>query len=92
MNKERRKRLRRVVGMLESEKLCEALAELEDVLSDEEFAFDSMPENLQYSMRGEESQECIDAMESAIDDLNEIINGGDSDLEDIINDLSMISF
>lgn len=92
MNKERRKRLRKVVLMLESEKLNEALTELEDILSEEEFAFDSMPENLQYSMRGEESQECIDTMESVIDNLNEIINGGDSDLEDIINDLSMISF
>ena len=92
MNKERRKRLRKVVWILESKKLNEALTELEDILSDEEYAFDSMPENLQYSMRGEESQECIDTMESAIDDLNEIINGGDSDLEDIINDLSMISF
>lgn len=92
MNKERRKRLRKVVWILESEKLNEALTELEDILSDEEYAFESMPENLQYSMRGEESQECIDTMESAIDDLNEIINGGDSDLEDIINDLSMISF
>ena len=92
MNKERRKRLRKVVWILESKKLNEALTELEDILSDEEYAFDSMPENLQYSMRGEESQECIDTMESVIDDLNEIINGGDSDLEDIINDLSMISF
>lgn len=92
MNKERRKRLRKVVWMLESEKLNEALTELEDILSDEEFAFDSMPENLQYSMRGEESQECIDAMEKAIDTLTEIIDDPESkqDVDDVIQEIEMI--
>ena len=45
----------------------------------EELAFDNMPENLQYSMRGEESQEAIDVMSSAVESLDEAI----SQLEDI---------
>ena len=38
-----------------------------------------MPENLQYSMRGEESQEAIDNMDGAMSDLENVI----SQLEDI---------
>ena len=36
--------------------------------------FDNMPENLQYSMRGEESQEAIDCMSEAISNLEEAID------------------
>ena len=39
-----------------------------------------MPENLQYSMRGEESQESIDNMDGAMDDLDNVI----SQLEEIL--------
>ena len=53
---------------------------LESILSDEENYFDNMPENLQGSIRGEESEEAINSLneaieviENCIDLLNEII-------------------
>ena len=47
---------------------------LESVHTEEEMVFDNMPENLQYSMRGEESQEAIDCMSEAISNLEEAID------------------
>lgn len=75
MNKNRRKQL---------EDICKKLEELNDkldgILSDEQDYFDNMPENLQGSMRGSDSEEAIDLMEeaigsieAAIDTINEII-------------------
>ena len=64
MNKERRKKVANIVKDLEI-----VMNNLSDVLSDEEFAFDSMPENLQGSLRGAESEEAIDNMSEAIDSL-----------------------
>lgn len=75
MNKQRRKEIKNVIDLLENAKCS-----LENILADEEDYFDNMPENLQGSMRGEESenaidvlQDSIDEIESCIDDLNEII-------------------
>lgn len=68
MNKERRTMIEKIITRIENIK-----DELQDVLSDEEFAFDNMPENLQYSERGEASQEAIDSMSEAIDNLEEAI-------------------
>lgn len=73
MNNERRNKIRKIISNIESLK-----SDLQDVLSDEEFAFDSMPENLQYSTRGEESQEAIDYMNEAVDGLDEVIEQLDS--------------
>lgn len=75
MNKNRRKQL---------EDLCKKLEELNDkldgILCDEQDYFDNMPENLQGSMRGSDSEEAISLMEeaigsieAAIDAINEII-------------------
>lgn len=61
MNKQRRERLKEI-----NRKLEEINAELNNVKDDEEWAFESMPENLQYSMRGEDSIEYIGIMEDAI--------------------------
>jgi hypothetical protein len=72
MNKKRRKRISNVVSEMETlietgnSDYDDIRDELEDVLLEEECAFNSMPENLQYSMRGEESQEAIDLIETAI--------------------------
>lgn len=75
MNKERRKQINKV--KIEIEKIK---SELEDIKIDEEISLSSMPENLQYSMRGETSQDAINNMDcaienlqSAIDNLNEIM-------------------
>ena len=43
------------------------------ILSDEENAFDNMPEGLQSSYRGMCSEDAIDSMEEACDKLDEVI-------------------
>lgn len=97
MNKERRKLIDIVDTRL---KYCNdikdyqfAIDELNKILSDEEDAFDNMPEGLQYSMRGEASQEAQDYLSEAIDELEQIIdllNGetvDDEAVTDLIDDV-----
>ena len=67
MNKQRRKQISDQIKLIE-----QAKSNLESILSDEEFSFDNMPENLQGSMRGEESQEAIDIMSEVIDILSDV--------------------
>ena len=65
MNNERRKRLRewlKKAGIVRSE--------LELICSEEEMHFDMMPENLQGSMNGMNSEEAIDKMNEAIEYLD----------------------
>lgn len=64
MNKERRTKINNIV-----KKLDVALNDLKEVLFEEEMVFDNMPENLQGSMRGEESEEAIDLMNEALESL-----------------------
>ena len=91
MNKERRKKIHIITRELNKDNAKEMLYLLEEVNDDENYAFDSMPENLQYSMRGEESQECIDTMEYAIVMLQDIIDGNDEyEIKDVINELRSI--
>lgn len=85
MNNQRRRELNRIVTAMESvsmpvdiDELEGIKSDIESVLWDEEFAFESMPENLQYSMRGEASQEAQDNLNEAIDLIDEFI----SDYED----------
>lgn len=85
MNNQRRKELANIVSAMENvstpidiDALEEIKSDIESVLWDEEFAFESMPENLQYSMRGEASQEAQNNMNEAID----LIDGFISDYED----------
>lgn len=73
MNKERRKQIEIVIKQIELAK-----DKLQNVLNEEEYTFDNMPENLQGSIRGEESQEAIDTMNEAIesiDEVTEVLNG-----------------
>lgn len=85
MNNQRRKELNNIVTAMENvstpvdiEELEGIKSDIEMVLMDEEMAFDNMPEGLQYSMRGEASQEAQDNMNEAIDAIDEFI----SDYED----------
>lgn len=83
MNKERRKKLDLLgikMGNIVKE-IEDIKNQLNDVLIDEENAFDSMPEGLQASERGMNSEESIDLMydtkdklEQCIDNINDIIN------------------
>ena len=78
MNKARRKRIVSVIKTLENitdYNLVESTKnEIEDILWEEEDAYDNMPENLQYSMRGEESSEAIDYLQEAVDKLDETVD------------------
>lgn len=89
MNKQRRRELNNIAGKIGAicipvniTRLDFIKSDIEMVLMDEEMAFESMPENLQYSMRGEASQEAQDNMNEAIDLIDEFI----SDYEDYETD------
>lgn len=66
MNKKRRKEIENL-----REIISETKAKLQDLLDEEQQAFDNMPESIQESERGEEMQEIIEYMEAAIDSLEE---------------------
>lgn len=75
MNKSRRQQLKEWIKRVNIIK-----AELESILSDEEEYFDTMPENLQGSTNGANSEEAIDKMniaiaccEEAVESIEEII-------------------
>lgn len=74
MNKIRRKELAHIVAKLETLEALrlEIKEELEAVMDEEQEAFDNLPESLQESERGQQMQEYVDALESAVDDLEEI--------------------
>lgn len=93
MNKQRRKELANIVIAVESvcvpldiEELEGIKSDIEMVLMDEEFAFESMPKGLQYSMRGEASQEAQDNMNEAIDAIDEFISDYENYETDQIHD------
>lgn len=69
MNKQRRQKIRIVGKELE---VCKE--KLQIILDEEQDYFDNMPENLQGSMRGSDSEDAIDAMESCIENLENIIS------------------
>lgn len=68
MNKQRRGKIRDIRKNLES---CKE--NLQKVLDEEQIIFDNMPGNLQCSLRGSESEDAIDTLESCIDDLENVI-------------------
>ena len=68
MNKERRTKIKNIIKEIEQVK-----EKLQEVLSEEETIFDNLPENLQYSMRGEESEASIDCMNEAVDALDNAV-------------------
>lgn len=69
MNKQRRNDISKCITDLEI-----ARSNLEIILSEEEDAFENMPESLRSSFRGETAEEAIDVLNEAIDNLDDIIN------------------
>ena len=69
MNKQRRKRIQEI-----KEVLIVIKDELNSVLDEEQLTFDNMPENLQCSIKGNESEDAIDILEECSEDLEKIIN------------------
>lgn len=78
MNKARRKRIASVIETLENitgyDLIETTKDEIEDILWEEDDAYNNMPENLQYSVRGEESSDAIDSLQEAVDALEEAID------------------
>lgn len=72
MNKKRRKEIENNMNSLEVIK-----SNLEYILSEEEDYFDNMPENLQSSIRGEESENAIDVLTETIDTIGDCIDSLD---------------
>lgn len=87
MNKMRRKELARIVAKLEELEALrqEIQEELEAVMEEEQEALDNMPEGLQESEKGQQMQEYIYTMESALDDLEEFdIDSIRDQIDDIV--------
>lgn len=99
MNKIRRKKititimtLKNYIVFKEYDSIESIKDEIEDILWEEEDSYDNMPENLQYSIRGEESNEAIDNLEDAIDFLEEVIDIFDSDKDRKIKEKEMNNY
>lgn len=73
MNKARRTKLREA-----SIYINKSLYILENIKDGEESAYDSMPENLQYSSRACDMENNIENLEDAIDYINDAINSMDN--------------
>lgn len=64
MNNKRRKEISKIVSTLE-----DVRDRLSDIVDEEQCAFDNMPESLQGSDRGSESEEAIDCLNDALDSI-----------------------
>ena len=75
MNDVRRRRLREIKTQIDfaNNQLKDASKRLSSTLSEEQDAFDNMPECLQSSYRGMCSEDAIDSMEEACEKLEEVI-------------------
>ncbi len=62
MNRERRRQIARI------------RTELERILEDEEEAFESLPESVQESGRGDRMREVIDFLHEAVETLEDLLN------------------
>ena len=87
MNRIRRKSLRTILGQMdELSTVLETVKEaLQDVLNEEQEAYDNLPEGLQESARGQQMQEYIDALEGVVDSLGEL------DIEDLYGTIEEIA-
>ena len=68
MNNKRRKEISSISSILE-----DAKSRLNTVIDEEQEAFDNMPESLQGSERGCESEEALDSMNDALDSIESAI-------------------
>lgn len=72
MNKARRLEIKQVYANIRY-----AMNDIQSILTDEQNAYDNMPENLQDTNRGMESEECIDYLSDAIDALDDALKSLD---------------
>lgn len=69
MNKERRAKIAKILAQLSDLK-----DELESVAGEERDAFDNMPEGLQQSDRGQNSEQAADALDEAVNAMGEAVD------------------
>lgn len=74
MNKARRKRISKILEQLEG-----LSVEIEEVMNEEQEAYDNLPESIQYSERGENMEEYIFSLDDAMNYISDAI----SSLEEI---------
>lgn len=74
MNKARRKRISKILEQLEG-----LSVEIEEVMNEEQEAYDNLPESIQYSERGENMEGYI----SSLDDAMNYVSDAISSLEEI---------
>ena len=83
MNKARRKELSDVIRELnvvqDRDDLYSCITTLDNIKDDEQYYYDNIPENLQYSQRAESSEQAIEYMEEALDLLNDVYNEDEFD-------------
>ena len=87
MNRIRRKSLKAILGQMgELSTVLETVKEaLQDVLNEEQEAYDNLPERLQEADRGQQMQEYIEALEGVVDSLGEL------DIEDLYETVEEIA-
>lgn len=68
MNKDRRNRLEKAKDIIEQAQIV-----IEDVMTEEEMAFDNLSEGLQQTMRGETMENNIDILNDMKDLIDEVI-------------------
>lgn len=87
MNAKRRNTIDSVINELIEkfeEIKAEAIDQLSEIRDEEQEAYDNLPESLQESEKGENMQNCIDALEYFMSDLENMeIEGTDDLLEEI---------
>ena len=82
MNKQRRKGIDQIINMLENIDLEEIKDSIQDIIDEEQQTFDDMPENLQQSERAEAMEDAINSLEEAQSDLDGDIM---QDIIDLLN-------
>lgn len=73
MNNERRREIRHVIKKIDAIK-----SDIDSILSEEQWAFDNMPEGLQNSERGQNCEDSIDLLQEAMEILNDAVNSLES--------------
>ena len=88
MNNIRRATIKAIIDEL-TEKFetmkSEAIEKLEDIMSEEQEAYDNLPESFQYSERGEQMESGIDQIQTFIDNLYCLEIEGIDDLFEELN-------
>jgi len=69
MNNARRKKIEDITTRIET-----LVTELEEIRDDEQSAFDSIPESLQESEKGEAMQAHVENLESCVSSLNDVLS------------------